>query len=50
VTGIDKTTGEVKTMFSTESGRAAHPQDGTWNGGGGGAGSMYIFTLPRSIN
>ncbi|KAF8421833.1 WSC domain-containing protein [Tirmania nivea] len=38
VVGLDKTTGEVKAMFSTESGHAAPPQDGTWNGGGGGAG------------
>lgn len=46
IAGIDKTSGEVKAMFSTEAGRAAPPQDGTWNGGGGGAGSMSLNPEP----
>jgi iron transport multicopper oxidase len=38
VVGVDKTTAEVKTVFITESGSFAAPEDGTFNGGGGGAG------------
>lgn len=36
-------------MFSTETGRAAHPQDGTWNGGGGGAGSTHFSQYCRRV-
>ena len=38
VLGVDKTTAEVKATFATESGAFAPPQDGTFAGGGGGAG------------
>jgi len=38
VLGVDKTTAEVKATFATESGAFAPLQDGTFAGGGGGAG------------
>lgn len=38
VLGVDKTTADVKAVFATESGAFAPPQDGTFAGGGGGAG------------
>ncbi|CAZ85758.1 unnamed protein product [Tuber melanosporum] len=38
VVGVDKTTAEVKATFATEYGAFAPQQDGTFEGGGGGAG------------
>ncbi|CUS08575.1 unnamed protein product [Tuber aestivum] len=38
VVGVDKTTAEVKATFATESGAFGPQQDGTFEGGGGGAG------------
>ncbi|KAI9774328.1 MAG: hypothetical protein M1840_004222 [Geoglossum simile] len=38
IIGVDKTTAEVKAVFTTESGSFAPPEDGTFNGGGGAAG------------
>lgn len=48
--GMQASTGAFVTAYSTSAGARSNPQDGTWNGGGGGAGIWMGGSILSSDN